>query len=161
QYAFSVSGVDPSQVYDVATKLMGKFMEYPGFLTVSSDHFNNTPNLDIDIRRARAKVYGLSEARILNLLRNSYSQNHLYLMKKPEATPAAMVGVGGDARSNPNVLGLLYIRSEDGQNLVRLRDLVPWNPSLGPQAVNHLNQFTSVSLFFNLKPGVPLGEATD
>src|SRR5262249_49649767 len=46
-------------------------------------------------------------------------------------------------------------------NLVPLRELVTWNTSLGPQAVNHLNQFTSVSLFFNLKPGVPLGEATD
>jgi HAE1 family hydrophobic/amphiphilic exporter-1 len=32
---------------------------------------------------------------------------------------------------------------------------------LGPQAVNHLNQFTSVTLFFNLKPGVAIGEATD
>ena len=36
-----------------------------------------------------------------------------------------------------------------------------WKPTLGPQAVNHLNQFTSVTLFFNLKPGVALGDATD
>src|SRR6266542_2654304 len=36
-----------------------------------------------------------------------------------------------------------------------------WKPSLGPQAVNHLNQFTSVTIFFNLKPGVPIGEAAD
>jgi HAE1 family hydrophobic/amphiphilic exporter-1 len=27
--------------------------------------------------------------------------------------------------------------------------------------VNHINQFTSVTIFFNLKPGVPVGEATD
>ena len=63
---------------------MGKLMEYPGFLTVSSDFFNNTPNLNIDIRRDQAKTYGVSEARILNLLRNAYSQNYLYLIKKPE-----------------------------------------------------------------------------
>ena len=31
---------------------------------------------------------------------------------------------------------------------------------MGPQAVNHLNQFTSVTLNFNLLPGVPIGEAT-
>src|SRR5581483_1576688 len=41
------------------------------------------------------------------------------------------------------------------------RALVSWKPVLGPQAVNHLSQFTSVTLFFNLTPGVPLGEATD
>jgi HAE1 family hydrophobic/amphiphilic exporter-1 len=38
---------------------------------------------------------------------------------------------------------------------------VTWKESLGPQAVNHLNQFTSVTLFFNLKPGVAIGDATD
>ena len=35
------------------------------------------------------------------------------------------------------------------------------NRRLGPQTVNHLNQFTSMTLFFNLKPGVALGDATD
>jgi HAE1 family hydrophobic/amphiphilic exporter-1 len=161
QYAFSVSGVNPNQVYDVAQKLMSKFMEYPGFLTVSSDYFNNTPNLEIDIRRAQAKVYGVSEARILNLLRNAYSQNYLYLIKKPEDQYQVILEVKDSARSEPEDLGLLYIRSDDGRNLVPLRELVTWNTSLGPQSVNHLNQFTSVSIFFNLKPGIPLGEATD
>jgi hydrophobic/amphiphilic exporter-1 (mainly G- bacteria), HAE1 family len=161
QYAFSLSGVNPNQVYDVAGKLMGKFMEYPGFLSVSSDYFNNTPSLDIDIRRAQAKVYGVSEARILNLLRSAYSQNYLYLIKKPGDQYQVILEVADAARSKPEDLGLLYIRSDDGRNLVPLRELVTWKTSLGPQSVNHLNQFTSVSIFFNLKPGVPLGEATD
>src|SRR5438105_3423687 len=42
QYAFAVSGVNPGQVYETAGKLMGKFREYPGFLSVSSDYFANT-----------------------------------------------------------------------------------------------------------------------
>jgi len=33
--------------------------------------------------------------------------------------------------------------------------------TLGPQVVNHLNQFTSMTLSFNLKPGVALGDATN
>jgi len=44
---------------------------------------------------------------------------------------------------------------------VPLNALVTWKRSLGLQAVNHLNQFTSVTLSFNLKPGVALGDATD
>ena len=39
--------------------------------------------------------------------------------------------------------------------------LVNWKSSLGPQAVNHLNQFTSMTISFNLKPGVAIGDATD
>jgi HAE1 family hydrophobic/amphiphilic exporter-1 len=161
QYTFAVSGLDPNQVYDVGTKLMGKLMEYPGFLSVSSDYFANTPNLDIEIRRAQAKMYGVSEARILNLLRSAYSQNYLYLIKKPEDQYQVILEVADAARSRPDDLGLLYIRSDNGQSLVPLRELVTWKTTLGPQSVNHLNQFTSMSIFFNLKPGVPLGEATD
>jgi HAE1 family hydrophobic/amphiphilic exporter-1 len=161
QYAYTVSGVNQKQVYDVATNLMEKLREYPGFLTLSSDYFNNTPNLDIEIRRDQAKMHGVSETRILALLRNAYSQNYLYLIKKPEDQYQVILEAESSARSQPQDLSLLYIKSDDGKNLVPLNALVTWNTSLGPQAVNHLNQFTSVTIFFNLKPGVPIGEATD
>ncbi len=161
QYAFSLSGVNPDQVYDVATRLMAKLGEYPGFLTLSSDYFNHTPNLDIEIRRDQAKTYGVSETRILTLLRNAYAQNYLYLIKKPTDQYQVILEVADAARSKPEDLSLLYIKSDDGKNLVPLNALVTWKPSLGPQAVNHLNQFTSVTLFFNLKPGVAIGDATE
>ncbi|OLD26954.1 MAG: hypothetical protein AUJ04_05000 [Acidobacteria bacterium 13_1_40CM_3_55_6] len=161
QYAYAVSGANPEQVYDVSQKLLGKLMQYPGFLTVSSDFYNNTPNLDIDIRRDQAKTYGVSETRILTLLRNAYSQNYLYLIKKPEDQYQVILEVEDQARANPEDLSKLYIKSDNGQRLVPLGQLVTWKQTLGPQAVNHLNQFTSVTLFFNLKPGVALGDATN
>jgi HAE1 family hydrophobic/amphiphilic exporter-1 len=161
QYAFAVSGANPGQVYDAGQKLMGKLMQFPGFLTVSSDYYNNTPNLDINLRREQAKTYGVSEARILTLLRNAYSQNYIYLIKKPEDQYQVILEVADEARAKPEDLSLLYIRSDDGQRLVPLRELVTWKSTLGPQSVNHLNQFTSMTIFFNLKPGVPLGDATN
>ena len=161
QYAFSISGVNPDQVYDAGGKLLAKLHEFPGFLTVSSDYFNNTPNLDIELRREQAKIYGVSEARILALLRNAYSQNYLYLIKKPADQYQVILEAKDDARETPEDLALLYVRSDDGKRLVPINALVNWKTSLGPQAVNHLNQFTSMSLFFNLKPGVAIGDATD
>jgi HAE1 family hydrophobic/amphiphilic exporter-1 len=161
QYAFSLSGVNPGEVYDAATKLVGKLREYPGFLTLSSDYFSNTPGLDIELRRDQAKTYGVSETRILELLRNAYSQNYLYLIKKPQDQYQVILEVADDARSKPQDLSLLYIKSDDGARQVPLDALVTWKPTLGLQAVNHLNQFTSVTVFFNLKPGVAIGDATD
>src|SRR5205807_7248342 len=134
---------------------------YPGFLSVSSDFFNNTPNLNVELRRGQAKTYGVSEARILSLLRNAYSQNYVYLIKKPEDQNQVILEMEDSARANPEDLAKLYIRSDNGQRLVPLGELVTWKQTLGPQAVNHLNQFTSMSLFFNLKPGVALGDATN
>jgi HAE1 family hydrophobic/amphiphilic exporter-1 len=161
QYAYAVSGANPEQVYDVSQKLLGKLMQYPGFLTVSSNFYNNTPNVKIELRRDQAKTYGVSEARILSLLRNAYSQNYIYLIKKPEDQYQVILEMQDAARANPEDLSLLYIRSDDGQRLVPLGELVTWKSTLGPQAVNHLNQFTSVTLSFNLKPGVALGDATN
>jgi len=161
QYSFAVSGANPTEVYDVSQKLLGKLRAYPGFLTVSSDFYNNTPNVNIDLRRDQAKTYGVSEARILSLLRNAFSQNYLYLIKKPEDQYQVILEMADDARSNPEDLAKLYIRSDDGKRLVPLGELVTWKATLGPQTVNHLNQFTSVTLSFNLKPGVALGDATN
>ncbi len=161
QYAFTVSGANPNQVYEVGQKLMGKLMTYPGFLSVSSDYYNNTPNLNIEIRRDEAKTYGVSEARILSLLRTAYSQNYLYLIKKPEDQYQVILEMDDSVREKPDDLALLYIKSDDGRTLVPLRQLISWKQTLGPQVVNHLNQFTSITLFFNLKPGVALGDATN
>src|SRR5262249_54122650 len=149
QYAFSVSGVNPDQVYEAAGKLMAKLAEYPGFVTISSDFFNNTPNLDVDLRRDQARMYGVSETRILSLLRTAYSQNYVYLIKKPQDQYQVILEIEDSARAHPEDLSRLYIRSDDGKNLVPMKALVTWKTSLGPQAVNHLNQFTSVTLFFN------------
>ncbi|MCU1343000.1 MAG: cation/multidrug efflux pump, partial [Candidatus Acidoferrum typicum] len=135
QYAYALSGVNAQQVYEVSQKLMARMRQFPGFATVSSDYFANTPSLEINIRRDQTRTYGVSETRILNLLRNAYSQNYLYLIKKPEDQYQVILEVKDNERSKPEDLSLLYIKSDDGKNLVPLSALVTWKQSLGPQTV--------------------------
>jgi hydrophobic/amphiphilic exporter-1 (mainly G- bacteria), HAE1 family len=134
--------------------------QYPGFLFVNSDLFNHTPNLQIDILREQAKLYGVSESRILNLLHNAYSENYSYLIKQPTDQYQVILEVQDPQRADPQDLSRLYIKSDDGQRMVPLTALTSWKPVIGPQAVNHINQFASVTLFFNLKPGYAIGPAT-
>src|SRR6185436_3629252 len=164
-YAFSISGVNPDQVYDAGGKLMARIYAHPDFAkifeTASSDYYSNTPNLDVRIRRDQARIRGVSETRILALLRNAYSQNFVYLIKKPTDQYQVILEVDDRVRTEPEDLTLLYIRSDDGKNLVPLKELVSWERTIGPQSVNHINQFPSVTFYFNLKPGVPADLATD
>ena len=83
------------------------------------------------------------------------------MIKKPEDQYQVILEVEDSGRSKAEDLALLYIKSDDGRNMVPLNTLIRWKTTLGPQAVNHLNQFTSVTIFFNLVPGVALGDATD
>src|SRR6266481_6425732 len=160
QFAYALSGIDADQVYTTATKLTAKMYQYPGFLFVNSDLFNHTPNLQIDILREQAKLDGVSESRILNLLHNAYSENYSYLIKQPTDQYQVILEVADNKRSDPQDLSKLYIKSDDGQRMVPLSALTSWHTVIGPQGVNHINQFASVTLFFNVKPGYAIGPAT-
>ncbi len=160
QFAYAISGIDSKQVYETADKMMAKMYQYPGFLFVNSDLFNHTPNLQVDILRDQAKLYGISETRILTLLHDAYSQNYSYLIKKTTDQYQVILEVADDQRSDPGDLSKLYIKSDDGQRMVPLSAVTSWHSVIGPQAVNHINQFTSVTLFFNMKPGYTVGQAT-
>jgi HAE1 family hydrophobic/amphiphilic exporter-1 len=160
QFAYTISGLEPDSVYESARQMMGKLMIYPGFASVSSDLYANTPGLQIDILRDRATMYGVSASRIETLLRSAYSENYVYLIKKPDDQYQVVLEVKDQARSHPADLEKLYVHGNDGRSLVPLSAVATWKPVVGPQAVNHTNQFTSVSLFFNLKPGTTIGQAT-
>ena len=109
----------------------------------------------------RPKTYGVSETRILALLRNAYSQNYLYLIKKPEDQYQVILEVEDPAAQSLRTCRCSTSSRTTARIWFRCSALVKWKTTLGPQAVNHLNQFTSVTIFFNLKPGVAIGDATD
>jgi HAE1 family hydrophobic/amphiphilic exporter-1 len=161
QFAYALTGFDPKELYAVAGQFMQKMNEFPGFLFVNSDLFNHTPSLQVNVLRDQAKLYGVSETRILSLLHNAYSQNYAYLIKKPNNQYQVIVEVQDRDRSDPQNLNLLYIKSDDGQRMVQLRAVTASTAVLGAQSVNHINQFTAVTLSFNLKPDYTIGQATD
>jgi len=160
QFAYSISGIDPAETYAVGQKMMAKMFEFPGFASVSSDFFSNTPNLQIDILRDKASSYGISSSRIEALLKEAYSQNYVYLIKKSDDQYQVILETKDSSRSKPEDLAQLYIKSDDGQRSIPLSAVATWKETVGPQAVNHINQFTSVTIFFNLNPGVAIGDAT-
>src|SRR5262245_65002154 len=61
-------------------------------------------------------------------------------------------------KHDPDALGMLYIRSSSGK-LVPLSAVAKLTRSVGPLTVNHLGQLPAVTISFNLKPGVSLGDA--
>jgi HAE1 family hydrophobic/amphiphilic exporter-1 len=180
QYAYTISGIVPEDVYAVADQLMEKLRQFKGFASVRSDYYHDTPNLRIDINRDRAASYGVSTSAIQSLLRNAYSQNYVYLIKEPDDQYQVILEVKDKERAHPDDLDDLYVRSNTSgnfsasgagggtiatttgnmSNLVPMRVVTSTKEVIGPQAVNHLNQFTSVTFNFNLLPNVAIGDAT-
>ncbi|MGB7599705.1 MAG: efflux RND transporter permease subunit, partial [Candidatus Sulfotelmatobacter sp.] len=60
---------------------------------------------------------------------------------------------------NPQGLDEIYLRSTNGSTVVPLSAIAHYEPTTAPIAVNHQGQFPSVTLSFNLAPGVALSDA--
>jgi HAE1 family hydrophobic/amphiphilic exporter-1 len=180
QYAYTLSGIVPDDVYAAADQLVAKLKTFKGFASVRSDYYNSTPNLTVDIDRERAATYGVSTSAVESLLRTAYSQNYIYLIKQPDDQYQVILEVKDNERAQPADLNNLYVRNNTGgsfsgsgagggtiatttgtaSNLVPLRAVTATKQIVGPQAVNHFNQFTSVTINFNLLPNVAIGDAT-
>src|SRR5438876_7322187 len=180
QYAYTISGIVPQDVYGAANQMMTSLRGFKGFASVRSDYYNSTPNLKIEIDRERAATYGVSTSAIQSLLKNAYSQNYVYLIKQPDDQYQVILEVKDNERAQPRDLDNLYVRSNTGSSisqggapgnsiatatgssadLVPMRAVTSTSQVVGPQAVNHFDQFTSVTINFNLLPGVAIGDAT-
>jgi HAE1 family hydrophobic/amphiphilic exporter-1 len=179
QYAYTMSGIVPGEVYTATDQLMAKLRQFKGFASVRSDYYHSTPNLTVTIDRERAAMHGVSTSAVQSLLKNAYSQNYVYLIKQPEDQYQVILEVKDNERATPGDLNNLYVRSNTGStitpsgggggiatatgtaaDLVPLRAVTSTSMVVGPQAVNHFDQFTSVTINFNLLPGVAIGDAT-
>lgn len=161
RYSYSISGINPDEVYAAADALGAKFKDYNGFVAPPrSNLFRNQPNIDIDIDHDRASLYGVSTTKLQNLLRAAYSQNFVYLIKQPDDQYQVILEVDDKSRSGPEDLAQLYVRPDGKTNLIPVRALTRSGPKLGLQSVNHTNQFTSVTFGFDTKPEVALGDVT-
>ena len=159
KFSYAVSGIDPDEVNAAADKLMEKLRPYPGFLFINSDLKTKTPNLQIDVLREQAASYGVSAQAVLTALRNAYAQNYVYLIKKSTDQYQVVMEVGDAQRTQPQNLEALYVKADDGKTLVPLKAVARWREVIGPQSVNHINQFPSVTISFNLVPGAVIGDA--
>ncbi|HEV2842517.1 MAG TPA: efflux RND transporter permease subunit [Chthoniobacterales bacterium] len=162
RYSYTISGIDPDEVYAAAEALGEKLKGYDGFVgPPRSNLFRNQPNLDIDIDRDRASMAGVSISKLQSLLRAAYSQNYVYLIKQADDQYQVILEVDDADRAGPEDLRQLYVRPDGKDTLIPVRSLTKTSTKLGLQGVNHLNQFTSVTFGFDAKPGVALGDVTD
>jgi HAE1 family hydrophobic/amphiphilic exporter-1 len=162
RYSYSISGINPDEVYAAADALGAKLRDYPGFASPPrSNLFRSQPNLNIDIDRDRASLYGVSVTKLQGVLRAAYSQNYVYLIKQPDDQYQVILEVEDRDRTRPDDLRQLYIKPDGSNTLIPVSTLTKLDTKLGLQAVNHTNQFTSVTFGFDTKPSAALGDVTD
>jgi HAE1 family hydrophobic/amphiphilic exporter-1 len=157
-YQFTLQSPNTDELYQRATEMEGRLAAMPILQDVTSDLQIKNPQLNVVIHRDRASALDVSARQIEEALEAAYSAKQVSTIFAPNNDYMVILELDPLYQSDPNALSLLYIRSTTGR-LVPLSAVASLEPGVGPLTVNHSGQFPSVTLSFNLKPGVALSEA--
>jgi len=157
-YQYTLQGQDLDELYQVAPKLEAKLRDLPGLQDVTSDLLLKNPELNVTIDRDRAAALGITADQIENSLYNAYGARQVSTIYTPTNQYQVILQTSAEYQRDPSALNLLYLRSAKG-DLVPLSSVAALTPDIGPLTVNHAGQLPAVTLAFNTKPGVALGDA--
>ncbi len=158
QYQLTLQSPDTDELYRVAPILESEMREIPALVDVTTDLQIKNPQVDIEIDRDQAASHGITAEAIEDALYTAYGSRQISTIYAPNNQYQVIMEVESRYQLDPRALSLLYVRS-DGGELVPLESVARFRQSLGPLSVNHSGQLPSVTVSFNLAPGVSLGDA--
>ena len=159
-YQFTLQGSDTDELYRYAPLIESRFRALPGLQDVTSDLQIASPQVFVEIDRDKASALGVNATQIENALYDAYGSRQVSTIYTATNEYWVILELEPQYQKDPSALSLLYIRSATGQ-LVPLSAVAKLTRSVGPLTVTHLGQLPSVTISFNLKPGVALGDAVN
>ncbi|MGH9731623.1 MAG: efflux RND transporter permease subunit, partial [Candidatus Acidiferrales bacterium] len=160
QYQYTLVSPQTDQLYKYAQILSDKMKQLPGLQNVTTDLQIKSPQVNVKIDRDKAQVVGVSPQQIENALFTAYGQRQISTIYAPNNEYWVIMELEPQYQLDPQMLSYLYVRSSNGQ-LVPLNSVASLTTSLGPLTVNHMGQLPSVTISFDLLPGVSLGQGVD
>jgi HAE1 family hydrophobic/amphiphilic exporter-1 len=158
EFQFTLQDPDTEELYRVAPVFQKALTGLEGIQDVSSDLQIATPNLTVTLDREQIAALGLSVDQVESALSSAYGSRQVSRIFAPDDEYLVVMQVAPRYQREPAAMSLLSIKAPNGK-LVPLSALVTARPTAGPQSVNHSGQLPAVTLSFNLKPGVALGDA--
>jgi HAE1 family hydrophobic/amphiphilic exporter-1 len=159
-YQFTIQGPDLNELYHWAPIVQSNMVTLPGFQDVSTDLQIASPQVMVEIDRDQARALGVSADQIENALYDAYGSRQVSTIYAPVNQYWVIMEVLPEYQRDPSALSHLYVRSTTG-NLVPLEAVAKIKRGAAPLTVNHFGQLPSVTISFNLAPGVSLGTAVN
>jgi HAE1 family hydrophobic/amphiphilic exporter-1 len=159
-YQYTLQAQDLNELYRSATSFEKVLREMPILSDVNTDLLIASPEVLLDIDRDRASSLGIKADQIETALYNAYGSRQVSDIYAATTDYWVIMELMPQFQRDPTALDLLYVRSSQGK-LIPLSTIAKARTVAAPLAVNHLGQSPSVTLSFNLAPGVSLGDAVD
>jgi HAE1 family hydrophobic/amphiphilic exporter-1 len=158
QYQYTLTDADSNELTHWSAIFLEKLRALDVISDVASDQANAGPRLEVTVNREVASSFGILPTTIDNALDDAFGQRIVSTMFTSLNQYHVVMEVDPKFQYGPEALKDIYLNSASGQQ-VPLSTLVHAVIKPAPILINHQSLFPSVTISFNLRPGVALGDA--
>ena len=158
QYQMSLLGDDTAKLREWLPKLVDELRKNPKLRDVGSDLDDAGLQQNIVIDRDRAARLDVNVGTIDSAIYDSFGQRQVSNIYADLNQYKVVVNALPGQTATPRSIDDILVRSSNGK-MVRLSAFAHQEAGVAPTQVTHMNQYTTMSLSFNLAPGVSMGEA--
>ena len=157
-YQYTLQSGDIATLDSAARALEARLRPLPQLTDVTSDLLIENPQVTVDIDRDHAGQLGVSATEIENTLYDAFGQRQVSTIYTSTNEYWVVMELLPEFQRDVPSLGALWVRSTQGP-VVPLSAVATFRTGVGPVTVNHSGQLPSVTISFDLAPGVSLGPA--
>ncbi len=160
QYQFTLQGDSAKALNDWAPQVFAKLRTLPMLADVNSDQQTHGLQASLVIDRDTASRMGVTSKAIDDTLYDAFGQRFVSTMFTQLNQYHVVLEVEPRYWDNPSGLHDIFVNGGKGAE-VPLSAMTRYAANTGALQVNHQGQFPSVTISFNLPPGVALGDAVN
>jgi multidrug efflux pump len=157
-YQYVLQGDNYDEISFWAPKLLAALQKDPVLTDVNSNQQNQGLQSMLSYDRDTAARFGITSQLLDNTLYDAFGQRPVSVMYTALNQYQVIMEAAPQYWQNPEGLKDIYVLSSSGTE-VPLSAIASYTTTTAPLTINHLGQFPSVTLSFNLAPGKALGDA--
>ncbi|MFI4994509.1 MAG: efflux RND transporter permease subunit, partial [Hyphomicrobiales bacterium] len=162
QFQYTMQDPDLDELNIWAPKMLARLQTLAELRDVASDQQTQGTTLTLTIDRDQASRYGLTAQMIDDTLYDAFGQRQIAQYFTQLSSYEVILEVLPALQGDPATLDKIFLRSPSTGGEVPLSAFAKWTTDLvRPLSISHQSQFPSVTVSFNLAPGMSLGQATD
>lgn len=158
QFQYTIQSDSLDDLVKWGPQLLQQMRKLPGFTDVNTDQQNSGLQASLVYDRDTASRLGITPQLIDNTLYQSFGQAQVSTMYTALNQYHVVMEAAPQFWQSPVGLNNVYVHPTTGGE-VPLSAIAHFEPKTAPLAVNHQSQFPSVTVSFNLAPGVSLSDA--
>jgi len=159
QYQYTIQSDNLQDLVKWGPVLLQQMRQLPMLTDVNTDQQNSGLQAMLTYDRDTASRLGITPQMLDNSLYEAFGQAQVSTMYTAINQYHVVLEVEPKYWQSPVNLSDVYIRAAQGK-VVPLSAIAHYEPSTAPLSVNHQGQYPSVTISFNLAPGVALSDAS-